>query len=212
MNNGKWKMENGKWILADIGNTHYHIWDKGKIYDLKESKKFDGKIYYISVNETKEKEFLNLNPKAVNLKNYVKFDTDYKNLGIDRIMASLSIKTGTVIDAGSAVTVDFMKNGRHLGGVIFPGIFAYKKAFVTISDKLNKNLIKPANFPSSTEEALWCGSIGSIKCIVEKYNINPVYLTGGDGKYLSEFINGIYIKDLVFRGMKKVIIENGEEK
>jgi type III pantothenate kinase len=207
MKSEKLKVEN--LILVDIGNTHFHIWKNGQIFDLKEAEKLNAKVFYISVNEKKEKEFLKLNPESVNLKNYVNFETDYKNLGIDRIMACKSIKTGTVVDAGSAITVDFMKENRHLGGVIFPGIFAYKKAFATISDKLDKNFKKPQNFPNSTEEALWAGSIGSIICMVEKYNIKPIFLTGGDGEYLSRFIDGIYIRDLVFRGMKRVLKEKG---
>jgi type III pantothenate kinase len=196
-------------VLVDIGNTHFHIWENGKIYDLNEIKRLNGKIFYISVNEKKEKEFLKLNSEAVNLKNLVDFETDYQNLGIDRIMACKSVKTGTVIDAGSAITVDFMKENKHLGGIIFPGIFAYKKAFATISDKLNKNLKKPKNFPNSTEEALWAGSIGSIICMVEKFNIKPIFLTGGDGEYLNHFIDGIYVKDLVFKGMIEVLKEKG---
>jgi len=192
-------------ILVDIGNTNIHVCEDEKIYNLKIPKKFNDEVYYISVNKQKEKEFLELNQNAINLENYINFNTNYKNLGIDRIMACYSIDIGTVIDAGSAITVDFMKNKKHLGGIIFPGIFAYKKAFATISEKLNKEYKKPENFPNSTEEALWSGSIGSIKCMIEKYNIRPVYLTGGDGEYLAKFIDGIYVKDLVFRGMKKVI-------
>jgi type III pantothenate kinase len=202
-------MENEKLALVDIGNTHIHIWENGNVYDLKKAEKLKGNIFYISVNEKKEKEFLKINSNAVNLKNLINFDTNYKNLGIDRIMACKGVVTGTVIDAGSAITVDFMKNGKHLGGIIFPGIFAYKKAFATISDKLNKDFKKPNNFPNSTEEALWAGSIGSIICMIEKYNIQPIFLTGGDGKYLNQFIDGIYMKDLVFRGMKQVLKEKG---
>jgi type III pantothenate kinase len=207
MKSEKLKMKN--LILVDIGNTHFHIWQNGKVYDLKNPEKLDGEIFYISVNEKKEKEFLKLNPNAVNLKEIVNFKTDYKGLGIDRIMACKSVKTGTVIDAGSAITVDFMKENKHLGGIIFPGVFAYKKAFATISDKLNKNFSKPLNFPNSTEEALWAGSIGSIICMIEKFNIKPVFLTGGDGEYLQKFIDGVYIKDLVFRGMMEVLKEKG---
>jgi len=192
-------------VLVDIGNTHIHVNENGKIYDLKTPKKFNDTVYYISVNEKKEKEFLKLNSKAINLKQYVYFNTNYKGLGIDRIMACININTGTVIDAGSAITVDFMQNSTHLGGVIFPGIFAYKKAFATISNNLDKEFKKPDTFPNSTQEALWYGSIGSIKCVIDKYNIKPIYITGGDGEYLAKFIDGIYIKDFVFRGMKKVI-------
>jgi type III pantothenate kinase len=196
-------------VLVDIGNTNFHILKSGKIFDLKEAKRLNGKIFYISVNEEKEKEFLKLNPSAVNLKKYVEFDTNYQNLGIDRIMACKTIDTGTIIDAGSAITIDFMKNKKHLGGIICPGIFAYKKAFVAISQKLDKNFSKPKNFPNSTQEALWEGSIGSVICLVKKYNIKPVFLTGGDGEYLNQFIDGIYLKDLVFRGMIETLRDKG---
>jgi type III pantothenate kinase len=34
-----------------------------------------------------------------------------------------------------------------------------------------------------------------------------VYFTGGDGKFFTKYIDGIYIKDLVFRGMLLTIKE-----
>ena len=192
-------------ILVDIGNTNYHILDK-KIYDLKKIKKFNEKIFYISVNKQKEKELLKLNPSAVNLKNFVKFKTDYKNLGIDRIMACIPIKNGVVIDAGSAVTIDIMENGIHKGGIIMPGIYAFKKAFLDISPVLDLEIKKfdLDKLPQNTNEALLQGSIGAILKTITSFKA-PYYFTGGDGEFLSSFINGIYIKDLVFRGMKEVV-------
>ena len=192
-------------ILVDIGNKNYHILDK-KIYDLKKIKKFNEKVFYISVNKQKEKELLKLNPSAVNLKNFVKFKTDYKNLGIDRIMACIPIKNGVVIDAGSAVTIDIMENGIHKGGIIMPGIYAFKKAFLDISPVLDLEIKKfdLDKLPKNTNEALLQGSIGAILKTITSFK-GPYYFTGGDGEFLSSFINGIYIKDLVFRGMKEVV-------
>ena len=192
-------------ILVDIGNRHFHIKDND-IYDLKEIKKFNEKIFYISVNEKKEKELLKINPDAVNLKHYVKFKTDYKNLGIDRIMACKSIKNGVVIDAGSAVTIDIMQNGIHKGGIIMPGIYAFKKAFLDISPVLDMEIKKfdLDKLPKNTNEALLYGSAGAVLKVIKSFN-PPYYFTGGDGEFLSSFINGIYIKDLVFRGMKEVV-------
>ena len=197
-------------VLVDIGNTFYHIWEDGKIYNLTNPKKFNGDIFYISVNERKEKEFLKLN-EAVNLKNFVKFDTSYTNIGIDRIMACKTIEDGVVVDAGSAITIDIMQNNIHLGGVIMPGIRAFKKAFATISDKLKKDFVDIDfnKLPNNTAEAISFGSIGSIILTINYLKKNKkVYFTGGDGKYLSKFIDGIYIKDLVFRGMIKTIKED----
>lgn len=193
-------------VLVDIGNTHYHILENGKIYNLKFSKKFNDKVFYISVNKEKEKSFLQLNKNAVNLKEYVDFNTTYENLGIDRIMACIPIKDGVVIDAGSAVTIDIMEKGIHKGGIIMPGIFSFKKAFLDISDVLNMEIkeFDLNKLPQNTNEALLHGSIGAILKIIKSFN-KPYYFTGGDGKFLSNFVDGVYIKDLVFRGMKEVI-------
>ena len=195
-------------VLVDIGNTNYHILENEKIYNLKEPKKFNNKIYYISVNKEKEKEFLKLNPNAINLKYYVDFKSSYKNLGIDRIMACISIDNGVVVDAGSAITIDVMKNKVHQGGIILPGLFAFREAFVKISKvlKVEYKKIDLEKIPQNTNEALIYGSVGAIINLIKKFE-PPYYFSGGDGKFLSEFIDGIYIKDLVFRGMKKVIKE-----
>jgi type III pantothenate kinase len=156
-------------VLVDIGNTNIHIWDNGKIYDSKEIVSLKDKVFYISVNKEKEKEFLKRNPKAVNLKNYVTFNTKYLGLGIDRIMACKSIKDGVVVDAGSAITIDVMEEGYHKGGIIMPGMYAFKKAFGTISEilKFNTEIIKTDKFPNSTQEALNYGSVGAVKCVIE---------------------------------------------
>ena len=195
-------------ILADIGNTNIHIYQNGKIYDIKKPEKLNDEVYYISVNEKKEKEFLKLNPNAVNLKNYAEFKSGYKNLGIDRIMACIAIQNGVVIDAGSAVTIDVMKDGVHQGGIIAPGLFAFKEAFAKISEvlKVKYTKIDLNKLPHNTNEALIYGSVGLIVNQIKSFE-GPYYFTGGDGEFLAEFVDGVYIKDLVFRGMKTVIKE-----
>ena len=199
-------------ILIDIGNTHYHIYKDGLIEHVKKIKKYNEKIYYISVNEEKEKELLRLNPNAINLKPLVKFETNYKNLGIDRIMACKSIRTGTVIDAGTAITIDSMKEGEHLGGIIMPGLYAFKEAFAKISDKLKvrfTNDFDIKKLPQNTNEALLYGSVGALIRVVSQ--LQPPYIfTGGDGKYLSQFIVSTYDEELVFKGMILTIKEQYE--
>ena len=196
-------------ILVDIGNTHFHIFDN-EIYNLKEPPKLSGNIYYISVNRQKEKEFLKLNPNAIDLSKYVKFKTNYKGLGIDRIMACKSVDNGIVVDAGSAVTIDVMENGFHLGGIITPGIYAFRECFGKISEVLKYDVeVVDDILPNNTNDALNMGSVGAIKALIEKFAENKkIYFTGSDGKFLSKmFENSVYIEDLVFRGMKKTINE-----
>jgi type III pantothenate kinase len=197
-------------VLVDIGNTNYHVWRNGKIRHIKTAECFNGEVYYISVNSQKEREFISLNPEAVNLKNYVKFKTEYEGLGIDRIMACKSVNNGVVVDAGSAVTIDIMENGEHKGGIITLGLYAFKKAFGTISEVLKydyKNINE--NLPLNTKDALNYGSLGAVLCLIDSVRDDKnVYFTGGDGKFLSKFVkNGEYIGDLVFRGMIKTLEE-----
>ena len=193
------------YYLVDIGNTYFHIYKDGKIMHLKEPVKLDGKIYFISVNEEKKEKFLKLN-RAIDLEPFIDLKTDYVGLGVDRAVLCKAIEDGVVVDAGSAVTIDVMDRGVHKGGVIIPGLFAFKKAFMEISSRLNKDFCEFSNFPKNTSEAISAGSIGLIKCMVEKLKGNKkVYLTGGDGKFLAEFIDGEYKEDLIFDGMKKII-------
>jgi len=195
--------------LVDIGNTHFHIYNNGGIVHLKHPTKIKGDVYYISVNEKKEKEFLTLNPKAVNLKHYVKFKTNYQGLGIDRIMACKPVKNGTVVDAGSAVTIDVMEDGVHKGGIITPGLYAFKKAFGTISEVLEYEISKPGDsLPLNTSEALNAGSVGAVVCLIKSVGKGMLHFTGSDGKFFSKIFHGSeYIEDLVFRGMMITIKE-----
>ncbi len=194
--------------LVDIGNTHIHVFD-GEVKDFKNPVKLEGKIFYISVNEEKEREFLKLNPNAINLKNYVRFKSAYSNtLGIDRVMAFKAINDGVVVDAGSFITLDIVENGFHLGGVIMPGLYYLKNAYKIPS--LNVGFTYPTSIPpKNTKEAISEGSIGMVVEMIKKYSKNKkLYFTGGDGEFLAKILNGIYIKDLIFRGMIKVIKES----
>ena len=201
-------------VLVDIGNTHYHIKKGSTLIHTKKVPTLEGNIFYISVNDANEMSFLLENPNAINLKDYVNFNTEYTDLGIDRIMACKNVHTGLVVDAGSAVTIDIMVGGFHLGGLIMPGIKAFEFAFGKISKKLIYHLdeFDKTKLPNSTKEALSWGSIGSIVFMIEKLRKNmPVFITGGDGEFLSKFVDrSEYIEDLVFRGMIKTIKEDYE--
>ena len=155
------------------------------LFYIEESKIFNGK-YFVLGETIAKKEFLKLNSNAVNLKEKVNFDTSYEGLGIDRIMACKAVDDGIVVDAASAVTIDIMHEGVHLGGVIMPGISAFKEAFGRISKKLDLSFceIDFNKIPQNTKEAISFGSIGAIILMIEKFKKNKkVYFTGGDGSF-----------------------------
>jgi type III pantothenate kinase len=119
-----------------------------------------------------------------------------------------------VVDAGSAITVDVMEEGRHLGGFILPRVYSFLQMFGNISDRLISDIewqIDLNKLPKSTDEALNFAIFSSIVRSVESVREGrDLYLCGGDGERLVPFFKGaIYRKDLVFEGMKRVIKECG---
>ena len=200
--------------LCDIGNTHFHIFDVDKIHHIPVSETptmlKDKKVYYISVNEVAT-EKLQLNSlETINLKAYVNIHSGYEGLGVDRAVACSAIDEGVVIDAGTAITVDIMHAGNHLGGYILPGLTAYKSLYAKISEVLKAELnfnIDLSAFPQNTKDAISYGILKPIELIIQdSAKQKNIYFTGGDGKFLAKFFpRAIYDEMLIFRGMKKII-------
>ena len=86
-------------------------------------------------------------------------------MGIDRKVVCSYIANGIIVDAGSAVTIDIMKNKKHKGGYIFPGFNAYKKIYPQISKKLSfhfENDVNLDKIPLETNKAINNAIIDSI--------------------------------------------------
>ena len=204
-------------LLCEIGNTNIHFYKKGASWSKKAIVKnlsdIEERFYYINVNE-KLKSKLNELENAINLEPFIEIDTIYKGLGIDRVAACKAIDNGVIVDAGSAITVDIMAGGLHLGGYIMPGLFALQKSFSDISPRLDMTInpnIALDVFPQNTLEAI---SYGAVKPIIlmlkESQKDKRLYFTGGDGKFFAKFFdNAIYDGSLIFKGMLKVIDEKG---
>ena len=204
-------------LLCDIGNSYLHFFYKGRMWreEAKHMTKKNKKctIYYISVNPEDEKKLVNAHGNCLNIGKYINIDTIYSGLGIDRKAACISIQNGVVVDSGSAITIDVMQNGIHLGGYILPGINSYKKFFFDISPvlKIDFNLgVSLSNLPQNTRDATSYGCLKSIILTIEEIaKDNYIYFTGGDGKFLSKFFTrSIYDNTLVFKGMIKAIQDN----
>ena len=204
-------------LLCEIGNTNIHFYNKGASWSKKATIKnlsdIEERFYYINVNE-KLKSKLNGLENAINLEPFIEIDTIYKGLGIDRVAACKAIDNGVIVDAGSAITVDIMAGGLHLGGYIMPGLFALQKSFSDISPRLDMTInpnIALDVFPQNSLEAI---SYGAVKPIIlmlkESQKDKRLYFTGGDGKFFAKFFdNAIYDGSLIFKGMLKVIDEKG---
>lgn len=160
----------------------------------------------------------------INSKTRLPFYNLYKTpetLGMDRLCgiagAYLSFPNQPllVIDAGTAITYDFMnEKDEYLGGAITPGISLKFKALNQHTSKLPLVTFNE-NFPfigQTTEESIRTGvqssSIAEMEGMVERYKalcIKPlkVILTGGDASFFSQHISFEHELDphLVLKGI-----------
>ncbi len=202
-------------LLCDVGNTNIHFYKDGMTWakpsTIKNITSIEEKFYYICVNEGLKDRISNIS-FATNLEPYFNLDTIYQGLGIDRIAACMAIENGIIVDAGSAITVDIMANGIHLGGYIMPGLLALQESFKNISSRLDIRINPNVDFdiiPQNSMEAISYGVVKPIVMMIEETKKNKkIYFTGGDGKFFAKFFNNaIYDSSLIFKGMLKVIKE-----
>ncbi len=202
--------------LIDIGNRNAHVLsnDEKVVLPIDEAiDRFRTKsVFYISVNSSYTDKLDSLD-SWVDISQYISIDGEYQGLGIDRKAMALSRGDGIYIDAGSAITIERVVNNRYDGGIILPGIYAYSRAYSSISPILDIELnreIDPAILPKNTTDSVSYGTIVPIIAIIASMadELN-LYFTGADGEWLSKYFAGaIYSDELVFEGMQKAILES----
>ena len=197
-------------LFCDIGNTNFSFSDGQRVsVESFDVSSIEEKVYYISVNHYWEKR-LDMQENWVNLRSFVDFKKYYETMGIDRIMCCESVDNAIVVDAGSAITVDLVRESKHEGGYIYPGFTALQKCFKDISPRLEVSFnfeIDLAKMPKNTEDALSYGAIAPLVSHIRLLSESlPVIITGGDAEKLLPFIPDATIdQELVFKGMKKII-------
>lgn len=208
-------------ILCDIGNTYLHFYNGSRAWksapDALDVTKLQGDLYYISVNPRNEESLIKAYHPCYNIASLLVLKSAYEGLGVDRKAAclGLGVKSGVVVDAGSAISVDVMDHGVHLGGLLLPGFGAYHKAYKSISKVLDHpiNVRVPLDtLPQSTAQALSYGALKSVLLVLQEViGDKKAYFTGGDGKFLATFFEqGLYNEFLVFEGMQGAIAQKLE--
>lgn len=200
-------------LLCDIGNTSYHFYDDAKGIDYKErADTFDpasvtSPVFFINVNAALEP-VLGALEKWTDLRQFVAWDRYYETMGIDRVMACEAIHEGVVVDAGSAITVDVVRQGRFEGGFIYPGVAALAETYRRVSPRLAYSFnfdMQLDKMPKNTPDAITYGALGLLAREVRAYGL-PVYLTGGDASALKPLFAQAAVEPLLlFSGMKKII-------
>lgn len=202
-------------ILCDIGNTNGDFYQDGKVWSMPISQlreySSSEKVFYINVNENL-KGMLKQKHNFIDLEPFFELDTIYQGMGIDRVAACYTVSDGMIVDAGSAITVDIMSGGVHLGGFILPGLDAFEKCYAAISPRLALKInpsITTDTLPQKTNDAISYGAVKSIITLLEgTCKDKRIFFTGGDGKFFSKFFNNaIFDRTLIFRGMLRAIKE-----
>jgi len=190
--------------IIDIGNTLIHV-AIGKGFEIKESL-FTNKIEELAGFFKNIKDILIISVKPsveesikrqLGKRNYIDFPLNLLNYkyngtpGKDRLANGLAVSyfykvPSIVIDAGSAITIDFFDKGPCFkGGAILSGLRWYLDS-LNRAELINMEDIKHTNKPgNSTRDSILFGLslyVEGIKNEVDKFK-QPVVVTGGDGLY-----------------------------
>jgi len=198
-------------LLCDIGNTSYHFYDgenqyKKSVLDF-DPTSLKEKIYFISVNKALESLLLSLQ-NWINLSNFIDRSRYYESMGIDRVVALETTSNAVIVDAGSAITVDVVRDGLFEGGFIYPGLKAMHETYKRISPALNYEFnfdLDLENLAKNSQDAISYGVLKLLYSEVLSYEL-PVILTGGDASSLKRVFLEATVEDrLIFKGMQNII-------
>ncbi len=146
-----------------------------------------------------------------------------EQLGVDRLMAMVAVRAVCrapfcVVDAGTAVTIDFVDaNGLHLGGVILPGSRVFRECLLAATAiPRDAQVDDSAQLGRDTPTAVSLGARYAVAGIVERFTTGTsalfpgesvqVFVGGGDaGRYIDVLPTACTKMDnLVLRGLAVV--------
>lgn len=156
-------------------------------------------------------------------------DGFYPTMGSDRIAALVGAyyrvkpKAVLVIDAGTALTYDFLdNNATYRGGLISLGIDMRTRALHTFTGRLPLVKVPEVRFypfttegtVSSLQAGIVAGVVGEFKYLIselrERYDDFEILLTGGDAECLSNFYfcKSFVVQNLVLEGLYELLVCN----
>ena len=165
------------------------------------------KIYYCNVNKKISSKLQKLD-NWVNIIDFIDMQKYYATMGIDRICAVEAVENGVIIEAGSAITVDVVKDTYFEGGFIYPGVKSMQKTYKNISPALDYSFnfdLELDIMPKNSQDAISYGYLKTLYSEVISYDM-PIILTGGFAKEFKKiFKNAQVNENLIFDGMKHII-------
>jgi type III pantothenate kinase len=140
-----------------------------------------------------------------------------ERLGVDRWLALLAGwelfgSQCAVVDAGSALTIDFLDDqAKHLGGYIIPGRQMMLSSLFGGTSGIRPGALLPADltYGRDTDSAVHNGYLAMTVAMIEKIvsegglDIRRLVLTGGDARSLLMYLPSsvVHVPDLVLDGL-----------
>lgn len=198
-------------IYCDIGNTTVDIFESGTSRKVSigefQPESLNGEVWFASVNRTLDTVLGSLDSWH-NISDLIDWEKYYPTMGIDRILVCEAVEEGVIVDAGSAITVDVMRNGVYQGGFIALGIRSAQEAYKRLSPALDSSFnfeVDLTIMAKNTPDALTVGFLAPLILKIGSLG-KPLYLTGGDAHLLSRFLaDAVVEEELIFKGMQKLI-------
>jgi type III pantothenate kinase len=152
--------------------------------------------------------------------------TEPERLGVDRWLAMIAARRRAagpvcVVDAGSALTIDFVAaDGRHRGGYIVPGVAMMERALLGETARVRfgdapRDQLAPG---TSTEAAVYNGlqlaQVGTVATALERFGeSDALVFCGGNGQLLQALLGlgGEFVPELVLDGLETLGLETGAQ-
>jgi len=121
-------------------------------------------------------------------------------LGVDRWLGLIALQhhypgNSCIIDCGTAITLDVInQQGRHLGGVICPGLQLMKQSLSAGTEALGHSQQHyDIGLANATESAIYTGTLYAAAGLIEKSiadfcSCETIVLTGGDAELISPYL------------------------
>lgn len=145
----------------------------------------------------------------------MKSQYDPNQLGVDRWLQMLGVvnfqQKLCVIGCGTALTIDLIDKGEHLGGYIFPNLYLQRNALlagtrqISIHDGLFDSLDAGKTTKDAVNRGILLSVVGAIGQIVKQNPDFEIVMTGGDAMTLSPFLDKppTILQDLLLIGLQR---------
>ncbi len=139
---------------------------------------------------------------------------DSSQMGADRVILDVFVNdkmanNSIIVDMGTAITVDVLKNGTYISGYIYPGFATSLKALIgnaSLLENIEYKDINEANICVTSEsqinDGLIIGTVGSINNLViqslKHFDFNvEIIITGGYFNLLNEILDSSKLNSIL---------------